>query len=495
MVVGLLIIPVSATTSIINRHLALNGVEVFPVTVTFMCERYLDLGLHNGLPTCAGGMAEVSNFMGSIGMNKVYYSTGTDTDFANLAIPIYAAKGKWFTVMTNSGNGGNDLWSATFNSIIKNNPYFLGYELQTEERSLYGQTDEALITRYNYLKSGDPNHVVFYFDSLYYNTDKSHNVGQFADFFIVSTFDHFKYSPQLWPLEDFLFVRESQLIERPPYFTRLDDKPIPFGMNVEQFGTIAVEGSKTFYPTSKRQLRAQVYWSITTNTSGINIWNYKGLKVYYSANGTVTNSTIAAYTNQIAGELTDPWMQKVLLSPTLNYSWNHEVPDNRVTFSKTACKSLSVYSGYCRSSFSYILKKINGEYILIIPNKNNNRITDVQITIKGLTGDMTATTYSAYNTEDSSNNGRRIPVHNGIFTDTFDGYAAHVYRIIADVPGGIVFPRYDVNEDGVVDVNDLILVGQYLNKLVPLNYPRTDVNMDGQVNILDISIVAQHFGK
>lgn len=63
------------------------------------------------------------------------------------------------------------------------------------------------------------------------------------------------------------------------------------------------------------------------------------------------------------------------------------------------------------------------------------------------------------------------------------------------VSDSIVFPRYDVNENSTVDMNDLTLVGQYFNEVVPFPYPRHDVNMDGQVNIYDISIVGQHFGE
>lgn len=55
-------------------------------------------------------------------------------------------------------------------------------------------------------------------------------------------------------------------------------------------------------------------------------------------------------------------------------------------------------------------------------------------------------------------------------------------------------PPYDINEDGRIDVLDLILVGQDFGKTAPV-HSRTDVNGDGEVNISDLVIVAQHFGE
>jgi Cohesin domain/Putative Ig domain/Dockerin type I domain len=58
-----------------------------------------------------------------------------------------------------------------------------------------------------------------------------------------------------------------------------------------------------------------------------------------------------------------------------------------------------------------------------------------------------------------------------------------------------VYPRYDVNENGVVDIGDLTLIAHHFNEMVSAPYPRYDVNMDGFVNIVDIVIAAQHFGE
>ena len=55
-------------------------------------------------------------------------------------------------------------------------------------------------------------------------------------------------------------------------------------------------------------------------------------------------------------------------------------------------------------------------------------------------------------------------------------------------------PNGDVNQDGTVNILDLVLVAQHLGQKPPSN-PRADVNNDGQVNVLDLVRVAEQFGE
>ena len=52
----------------------------------------------------------------------------------------------------------------------------------------------------------------------------------------------------------------------------------------------------------------------------------------------------------------------------------------------------------------------------------------------------------------------------------------------------------DVNQDGIVNVLDIISVAQNLGQKQPSN-PRADVNKDGQVNVLDLVFVAERIGE
>ncbi|WP_342304744.1 putative Ig domain-containing protein [Methanolobus sp. ZRKC5] len=56
-------------------------------------------------------------------------------------------------------------------------------------------------------------------------------------------------------------------------------------------------------------------------------------------------------------------------------------------------------------------------------------------------------------------------------------------------------PRWDVNEDGIVNVLDITLIGQNYGQSYTSDLPRWDVNQDSTVNIQDLSIVAGHFGE
>ena len=54
-------------------------------------------------------------------------------------------------------------------------------------------------------------------------------------------------------------------------------------------------------------------------------------------------------------------------------------------------------------------------------------------------------------------------------------------------------PAWDINEDGKINIQDLVLVAGQFGEVGP--GLKGDVNGDGQVNILDLVLVASHFGE
>lgn len=58
-----------------------------------------------------------------------------------------------------------------------------------------------------------------------------------------------------------------------------------------------------------------------------------------------------------------------------------------------------------------------------------------------------------------------------------------------------IYPRWDLNKDGVVDVRDLWLVARHFLETTYEPYPAWDVNMDGIVNVQDLREVGMNFGK
>ena len=54
--------------------------------------------------------------------------------------------------------------------------------------------------------------------------------------------------------------------------------------------------------------------------------------------------------------------------------------------------------------------------------------------------------------------------------------------------------RWDVNNDGIVDIHDLLLISNNFGK-DDFENPKVDVNKDGQVDIIDLLLVASHLGE
>ncbi|MCG8620454.1 MAG: sulfatase-like hydrolase/transferase, partial [Proteobacteria bacterium] len=68
---------------------------------------------------------------------------------------------------------------------------------------------------------------------------------------------------------------------------------------------------------------------------------------------------------------------------------------------------------------------------------------------------------------------------------------------LPDVQARIPIPQtlpWDINNDGVVDIQDLILVSSHFGLETP-GHPKVDVNKDGGVDIIDLLLVATHFGE
>ena len=68
---------------------------------------------------------------------------------------------------------------------------------------------------------------------------------------------------------------------------------------------------------------------------------------------------------------------------------------------------------------------------------------------------------------------------------------------LPDTQGQISIPQtlpWDINNDGVVNIQDLVLVSSSFGVDAP-EHPKVDVNKDGRVNILDLILVAAHFGE
>lgn len=98
-----------------------------------------------------------------------------------------------------------------------------------------------------------------------------------------------------------------------------------------------------------------------------------------------------------------------------------------------------------------------------------------------------ATITMVVNTEDAAT----LPLNltNVIISDP-TGLSVEVEVINATID---FFSIYDVNEDGIVDNDDFIIVMGHFSETTSPTYPRCDVNSDGIVNILDLRLVLLNY--
>ena len=73
------------------------------------------------------------------------------------------------------------------------------------------------------------------------------------------------------------------------------------------------------------------------------------------------------------------------------------------------------------------------------------------------------------------------------------GWQAALPNVSEQIPPLQTFP-WDINNDGVIDIQDLILVSNSFGMETP-EHPKVDVNKDGSIDIIDLLLVAAHFGE
>ena len=73
------------------------------------------------------------------------------------------------------------------------------------------------------------------------------------------------------------------------------------------------------------------------------------------------------------------------------------------------------------------------------------------------------------------------------------GWRAALPAIQQQTPVPQTLP-WDINNDGIVDIRDLVLISNDFGAADP-TYPKVDVNKDGAVDIIDLLLVASHLGE
>lgn len=416
-----------------DKVLNISGVRTFPVGIYHMCSPYHDN--KNGYESCEDSIAGLPNF--------TYSQRGfpSDNSYWDTNAQYFTGAGIYYTADSTPSNIGSR----------KNDTYFLGYYQNPEEPTTPAAYSN-LYSRYNTIKGTDSNHPVMVAMWTYKPSGSTYNASQVADIVEEDVYAYKTncgYTDRIMQstncanfyyfLDDFIFARERTLKTNVLSLggtNTIDGIPKPLYLVVEGHGMEWVEGATTWRVIPENKLRAYIYWAITAGYSGIDVWGYKYWGNGTTSYGLVSNATIRTYYNSFAGELTSPYIQDVLLLPTLNYSWNYAVTwDTKVTFSTNPTRSAYGTTGY---GLTYRLKynTTSNKYYLIVANKLNVSVSPT-ITISGLTGTQTATTMGITGTGSSAPN-RHLTVISGVFTDTIDAYAGHIYEIASSNPAPII---------------------------------------------------------
>lgn len=400
----------------------------------------------------------------------------------------------WFNSLRDPSSGVNGV-------SIANQSNFFGYHIDEPDGANNVVTRDQLVDLYNQMHLKDTTHVVWVnicCDGAP-NTPGIHGLTAYKKTADVLSWDTYPYSVQFccWDLPDSLYGWEHIA------YVQIMDSATSGLVDLDSFGKPVLtviqanainEGETRVIPD--KMMRANTYMAIAMGVDGILLWQYNIYIIGTTRTGLVANKAKNAYVQQLAGELKS--LERVLLLPRTAYSWQFHKDFISVTFSNNPSKIVSKAGNplpTARYALNYRLMKdtTTNKYYLIVVNKDPNPVSTT-ISIQALrgSGTMNATTIG-FAGAGAGAPGRKIKFTDGTSPlETYEGYASVIYEI--GVSGIIVSP-YDVDENGIVDVNDLILIGQHLNEVVPLPYPRYDVNKNGRVNIEDVSLVAKHFGE
>lgn len=422
----------SAATVTINldKTININGKKTFPVYIYGMCESHFESNC--GVGTC--DPSKNSEFTFSLGP---HYSGERVTNYYT---PIFNAANELFVARAGS----------EYTSVVTTSSSIFGY-INYDEPELNDKTTGDVNSEYLKSKANDPNHPVIlniccskaskwmpYTDILSWDLytikgthAKDASGNEITDETICTSNGYFWDNVHLicyqWLRSDAIYAYEH-------YSHYGIGLPSAESLGKPIYAVLQGNGIRAgdlFVPTPQ-EIRANSYTAITMNVNGIGYWGYltwggsdhSTTEFPYCTSGLYNDISLHNYYRQLGKEITE--LNDILVLPTTDYSWEYR-KGTTVHFDKVLKPDVSVLWNADRTNFNYIMKQDADKTYLIIVNKDSRSISDVEITVDGLSGSMNAKTLGLVSA--GSVPGRMIPVDNGKFTDSFEGYAAHIYMI------------------------------------------------------------------
>lgn len=128
---------------------------------------------------------------------------------------------------------------------------------------------------------------------------------------------------------------------------------------------------------------------------------------------------------------------------------------------------------------------------------NSMRTEQYRYTEWGNSGEYGTELYDYYTDPNETVNIAHLPENSELVAHLSEKLHAGWQAVLSEIQEQFRVPQtspWDVNDDGIVDLQDLVLISNNFGDDAPEN-PKVDVNKDGSVNILDLLIVAAHLDE
>jgi len=414
-----------------DKTISLNGIKTFPVGLYQMCASDGD-----NFESCQATI------------NKNTFKYGADVWHQSASIAGWQAQ---VNDLTSAGIWWEQTPYGTISTDWRTNNYFLGWRLE-DEPDYAGTPISTVRSKYNEIKALDKNHPILLniagTEEDKYGNKYPSSLKTWAGIGDILSWDSYSHKyDENWIRADAIYAWEQ--ISWQAAFEEYGGNPSNTFYNVndvqQPVWTILQATMNWGYTLTAEELRTLTYTAITLDIKGIIYWSYKGYDDSGSGiinhpgllNSIKAGNAVLNMYNAQEQELRS--LNYVLVSPTVSFRWDAYKSSNDVSFGTTYLKKmwrLNPLDEEWRTNFNWILKKdeTNGNYYLIVVNKGNKEVTSsVTISNQNLSGSKKVTflgnmaTGSGAST--ANNPSQILTAINGVFTDTFDAYAVHIYEI------------------------------------------------------------------
>lgn len=337
-------------------------------------------------------------------------------------------------------------------------PYLMGF-ISCQDEPVYPSQYQAAVNEYNLNKANFP-HLI----TMLGNRKDGVIWEQAAD---VVTFGIYPYKHSITDYGDttkswsrkkaqYGYERFARDAFSGSLFANFDETDKPWWMTIQSLGGLDSSGA---YPTTLAEGRAMRYNVITWNVKGFTYWTYGFSGVGFNG-GLYLNKTALNNHNNLTDEIN--YMSDILVLPTKDYNYYYHT-GNSVSFDKTLYYNL--YGQGNRPNWNWMLKESNGVTYLIILNKDNRPVSNVQITIANLPGIRTARTLGL--AKAGAHPGDEMIVNNGVFIDSFAGLEVIIYEIgnfvgttipPATIPPTNQINSYDISFTKSLPIFEILLI-------------------------------------